>query len=166
MYTRKFCRLGSGKDNIAKMLQPILMTTFSSSFLLDKGGEPSSTRSHYSIYQLMFRPESSLHPSAITTSYIYTSSSPSISSKVGVLRDRENFQTLGKFPSPPPHLTLKHLCFIVFEDPDPECLKSQIRMQHWPSGFLSIVGKHKKDLICESYPCGCFLVQSLKTGGT
>jgi hypothetical protein len=31
------------------------------------------------------------------------------------LRDRENIQTIGKFPSPPPHLPLKHLCFIVFE---------------------------------------------------
>jgi hypothetical protein len=93
--------------------------------LLEKGGEPRSTRSHFSIYQLMFRPESSPHPSAITTSYIYTSSSPSFSSKVEVLRDRENFQTFSKFPSPPPHLTLKHLCFIVFgiKSPSPEPMK-------------------------------------------
>jgi hypothetical protein len=62
----------------------------------------------------MFRPESSLHPCAITTSYIYTSYSPSISSMVRALRDRENIQTVRKFPSPPPHLSLKHLCFIVF----------------------------------------------------
>jgi hypothetical protein len=34
---------------------------------------------------------------------------------VRALRDRENIQTVGKFPSPPPHLPLKHLCFIVFD---------------------------------------------------
>jgi hypothetical protein len=33
---------------------------------------------------------------------------------VRALRDRENIQTVGKYPSPPPHLPLKHLCFIVF----------------------------------------------------
>jgi hypothetical protein len=82
--------------------------------LLDNGGEPRSTRSHYSTYQLMFRPESSLHPRTIPTSYIYTIYSPSISSMVRALRDRENIQTVGKFPSPTPHLPLKHLCFIVF----------------------------------------------------
>jgi hypothetical protein len=46
---------------------------------------------------------------------VYSSYSPSNSSKVGVLRDRENYQTFSKFPSPPPHPTLKHLYFIVFD---------------------------------------------------
>jgi hypothetical protein len=60
---------------------------------------------------------------------VYSSYSPCISSKVRVLRARENFQTVGKFPSPPPHLTLKHLCSIVFGIPvgGPHCIWIQMR---------------------------------------
>jgi hypothetical protein len=54
------------------------------------------------------------YPNVIVISDVYSSYSPCISSMVLALRDRENFQTAGKFPSPPPHLPLKHLYFIVF----------------------------------------------------
>jgi hypothetical protein len=54
------------------------------------------------------------YPHVIVISDVYSSYSPCISSMVRDLRDRENIQTIGKFPSPPPPLSLKHLCFIIF----------------------------------------------------
>jgi hypothetical protein len=77
--------------------------------LLDKGGEPRSTRSHYSIYQLMFRPESSLHPHAITSvaepHHFYAAPAPAPA-------PGENFDAAPAAPAPAPTLLYSKAKFL------------------------------------------------------